>query len=310
MKCFQLIKKTLLLFIFISSVVHADDGVTRQRDIIYGRKDGLALTMDVFTPPKARGIGVIWVISGSGRSSVENIDKPSYQTCFKILLGRGYTIFAVIHSSAPRFSLQDMAADVRRAVRFVRYQAGKFEIDADRLGITGASAGGMLALLMGTTGQTEDPNQVDPVERMSSRVQAVGCFFGPSDWLDFDGRGTDILTFQKNKYGFIDPSFIFWEMDSNQKAYRQITDEQQYLILLKELSPLAQVTPDDAPTLLVHGDKDPFIPVQQAQRMAIVLEQVQVENRLVIREGKGHGWKQWEQDVSLLTDWFDEHLKQ
>ena len=91
----------------------------------------------------------------------------------------------------------------------MRCHAKEFGIDADRIGMAGASAGGTLALLMGTTGQDGDTSHADPVERVSSGVQAVGCFFGPSDWLNFDGKGTDARTFQKETYGSIDPSFLF-----------------------------------------------------------------------------------------------------
>jgi acetyl esterase/lipase len=282
----------------------------RQREVIYGHKHGMALTLDVLTPKNAKEIGVLWVISSSGRSSVERIDSPSCQRCFRILLGRGYTIFAVVHSSAPRFTLQDMVPDVRRAVRFVRYRASDFRVDANRLGIAGASAGGTLALLMGTTGMAGDPNNPDPVERMSSNVQAVGCFFGPSDWLDFDGQGTDVLTFQKTKYGSVDPSFAFYEIDPDRQICSEITDEQKIHSLLREYSPARHVTQDDAPTLIIHGDADPFIPIQQSKGIIHKFQENNVPCQLVIRSGKGHGWDGWENDTTLIADWFDKHLCQ
>jgi acetyl esterase/lipase len=283
---------------------------TRQRDVIYGRKDGLALTLDMFTPKDAKGIGVLWVINSSGRSSVERIDGPGFQRCSRILLRRGYTVFAVVHSSAPRFALQDMVPDVRRAVRFVRYRAADFRIDPRYLGIAGASAGGSLALLMGTTGPGGDPNHPDPVERVSSTVQAVGCFFAPSDWLDFDGRGTDVVAFQKAKYESVDPSFVFYDTDPKQQTRTEIADKQKIQLLLQEYSPVAQVTPDDAHILLVHGDADPLIPIQQSQRLLRKLQENHVPCQLVTRPGKGHGWEGWEDDTALIADWFDTHLWQ
>jgi acetyl esterase/lipase len=279
---------------------------SHQRNVIYGHKHGMALTMDVFSSSKANGIGVLWVVSGSGRSSIERIDKPSFQKCFQILLHKGYTVFAVVHSSAPRFTLQDMVTDIRRAVRYTRYHAQDFGINGEHIGIAGASAGGTLALLMGTTGQDGDPNHTDPVERVSSRVQAVGCFFGPSDWLNFDGQGTDVRTFQKQKYGSIDPSFLFY--DPNKQTHQILTDEQKINTLLKAYSPVAHVTPDDAPTLIIHGEADPFIPFQQSQRMIKTFREKKVPCQLVSRPDKGHGWDGWEDDTLLLADWFDKYL--
>jgi len=285
-------------------------GFSRQRNVIYGHKYGMSLTMDVFTPADARGLAVLWVVSGSGRSSVDRIDKPSYQRCFRILLHKGYTVFAVVHSSAPRFTLQDMVPDIHRAVRFVRSHAQDFGIQADRIGIAGASAGGFLALLMGTTGKDGDPDHADEIERVSGRVQAVGCFFAPSDWLDFDGKGTDVRTYQKDKYGSFDPSFRFYELDPDQHTPAIITDEQKILSLLKTYSPVAQVTRNAAPVLIIHGDADPFIPWQQSRGMIKTLKAHNVPSRLITRPGKGHGWDGWENETAMIADWFDEHLWQ
>ncbi|MHC4725871.1 MAG: prolyl oligopeptidase family serine peptidase [Planctomycetota bacterium] len=282
---------------------------TRWHDVIYGRKHGMALTMDVFTSEKAKGIGVIWVVSGSGRSDIKRIDKPSYQKCIQTLVNRGYTVFAVVHSSAPRFTLQDMVPDIHRAVRFIRFQAIDFGVNASQIGIVGASAGGGLSLLLGTAGKEGDPNNVDPVERFSSKVQAVGSFFAPTDWLDFDNKGTNILDFQKTKYGSVDPSFVFHEFDENKQIYRLITDRKRIIEQLKDCSPIIHVSRDDAPTIIVHGDADPFIPFHQSKRMINSLTKAGVPSKLVTRESKGHGWTNWERDVTLIADWFDVHLR-
>src|SRR6476620_1919991 len=78
--------------------LQADVEVTRQEDVIYGRKDGMALTMDVFTPKQnANGLGLVWVISASWRSSHEAI-RPQFAEEF---LKRGYTVFAIVHGSQP-----------------------------------------------------------------------------------------------------------------------------------------------------------------------------------------------------------------
>jgi acetyl esterase/lipase len=282
---------------------------TRQQDVIYGRKHGMALTMDVFTPEQAKGIGIIWVVSGSGRSDIKRIDKPSYKKCIQTLVNRGYTVFAVVHSSAPRFTLQDMVPDIHRAVRFIRFQAADFGINAGQIGIVGASAGGGLSLLLGTASKEGDPNNVDPVERVSSKVQATGSFFGPTDWLDFDNKGTNILDFQKTRYGSVDPSFVFHEFDENKQIYRLITDRKHIIEQLKDFSPIMHVSQDDAPTIIVHGDADPFIPIHQSRRMINSLTKAGVPSKLITRKSKGHGWMNWEKDITLIADWFDVHLR-
>lgn len=281
---------------------------SRQRDVIYGRKAGMALTMDVFTPTDAKGIGVLWIVSSSGRSDSAQIDTPRHQQCIRAFLNRGYTVFVVIHGSAPRFTLPDMVADVHRAVRFIRYRADDFGIKADRIGIAGASAGGTLALLMGTSGQAGNPSSNDPVERQSSVVQAVGSFFAPTDWCDFDNKGNSAIEFQIQQYGFADASFQFYEFDQKQQVYHLLTDKQQIQNILTKCSPIAHISRDDAPTLIIHGDADPFIPFHQSKQMVDKLREKDVQAKLISREGKGHGWTNWQEDTGLIADWFDQYL--
>src|SRR5262245_34117487 len=160
---------------------------SRQSDVIYGHKAGVALTMEVFTPSARNGTGVLWVVSSSGRSSRDQTLQESFERRISPLLERGYTVFAVIHGSAPIFNLQDQVSDVRRAVRFIRHGAAEFGIDGQRLGISGSSAGGLLALVVAMQERDGDPAAEDLVERESSRVQAAGCFFPPTDLLTYGG---------------------------------------------------------------------------------------------------------------------------
>src|SRR5262245_35775692 len=114
-------------------------------DVIYGRKVGLALTLDVFTPAKANGLGVMWVGSSSGNSSRAQIDHASFTQRLEPFIASGYTVFAVMHGSAPVFQVVDFIQDIRRSVRYVRYNAKTFGVDPDRLGIVGSSSGGLIA---------------------------------------------------------------------------------------------------------------------------------------------------------------------
>src|SRR5262245_47983674 len=160
----------------------------RKRDVIYGRKFGMALTMDVFTPKeKANGVGLIPVISGGWFSSTDAINPVVYKT----FLDRGYTIFAVCHGSQPKFTIPEIVEDMNRAVRFIRHNAQDYKIDPDQLGVFGASAGGHLSLMLGMAGATGDPEAKDPIDRLSSRVQAVAAFFPPTDLLNYGVKGKE-----------------------------------------------------------------------------------------------------------------------
>ncbi len=284
-------------------------GAARQSDVIYGQRSGMALTMEVFRPAAPNGTGVVWVVSSSGRSSRQQTFDESFERRIAPLLERGYMVFASIHGSAPVFNVQDQVDDVRRAVRFVRQQAAEYGIDGQRLGIGGSSSGGLLALMVATEGHEGEPSSDDAVERVSSRVQAVGCFFAPTDLMNFGEPPENVVDLMQRQAGTIDPSFQFYELDARSGARTPVTAREDVLRMLRAFSPVTHVTPDDPPTMLIHGDQDRAVPLQQSRRLIERLEEVRVPAMLVVRPGAGHAYPGWEADSSLIADWFDEHLR-
>src|SRR5206468_1308933 len=125
------------------------------------------LTLDVFKPKKeSNGLGVILVVSGGWVSSHDGINR-GFVVPFT---DRGYTVFAVVHGSQPKFTIPEVVGDMKRSVRFIRHHAREYGVDPEQLGISGASAGGHLSLMIGTSGDKGNPSAVDPVDREPSRV--------------------------------------------------------------------------------------------------------------------------------------------
>ena len=277
---------------------------TRQQDVIYGRKFGTALTLDVFRPKEhANGLGVIFVVSGGWHSSH---DIEGLVPILAPVLDRGYTVFAVVHGSEPRFTIPEVLGDMNRAVRFIRYHAKDYGIDPDRLGIYGASAGGHLSLMQGAAGDAGDPNAKDPVDRASSRVQAVACFFPPTDFLNYGKPGEDALG-RGILRNFAAP-FDFHDFDPKTKVFTPV-DEAKKREIGRQISPVNHASADDPPTLIIHGDKDWLVPIQQAELMVEALKKAGVDAKLVVKPGLEHGWPGMEKDVVRIADWFDAHLK-
>lgn len=277
----------------------------RVEDVVYGRKFGTALTMDVFRPGgEANGAGIIFVVSGGFFSSHEAIN-PAFLEPF---LKRGYTVFAVVHGSQPRYTVPEIVADMNRAVRFIRHHASDYGIDPERLGVTGASAGGHLSLMLGTAAETGDPEARDPVDRASSRVQAVACFFPPTDFLNFGAPGEERIHARDHLNPFR-PAFDYYELDRETNLWTPITDEARLRQITRDISPITHVSPDDPPTLIVHGDRDELVPLQQSETIVEALEGAGVASRLVVKEGAAHGWPDILKDLETFADWFDEHLK-
>jgi acetyl esterase/lipase len=283
-----------ILFSTLTLLAQAADApnYSREEDIIYGRKFGTALTMDIFRPKETNGYAVLFMVSGGWFSAKEAINAKFLGK----FLDRGYTVFAIVHGSQPRYIIPEVTQDIHRAVRYVRHHANKFGVRPDRFGISGASAGGHLSLTMGVHGKKGSQDAKDPVDRESSAVQAVACFFPPTDFLNYGTNGVDavgvgILKNFKSAFGARADS------EESRQAYG------------KEISPINFVTKDLPPTLIIHGDADKLVPYQQAEIFIKKATEAGVPAKLINRPGKDHGWADMVEDIAICADWFDQHLR-
>lgn len=283
----------------------------RQENVIYGHKFGTALVMDVFTPRgELNGAGVIHVVSGGLTSSRGQIFRRGQMLPHtRILLERGYVVFAVLHGSQPKYALPEIHQDMHRAVRFIRFNAERFRLDPDRIGIFGFSSGGQLALFIATGGEAGDPDAKDPVDQVASRVQAAVPYFPGTDMLNFGREGVLITEhFQRNTRMTLSAPFDFHQLDPKARRFERITDEAKILEIFRQCSPITHVSPDDPPTLIFHGDADKTVPIQQSRSMMTRFQEAGVESRLVVRPGAGHGWTPGEEELTQFAGWFDRHL--
>lgn len=281
----------------------------RQRDVIYGRRAGAALTMDVFTPKKdAKGVAIIYPVSAGWISNPSVRDSPFFSFFIDEPVKRGYTLFAVCHSSQPTFTIPEAIADVNLAVRYIRAHAHEFAIDPERIGVLGASSGGHLALMLGVAGDAGDPHAIEAVERTSSRVQAVSIFFAPTDFLNYGQKGQ--LAFAEDG-GLADlrTAIDVREFDKRTKRLERISDQEKFTELCRRVSPLTHVSASAAPTLIIHGDADTLTPIQQAEVMVAKLKEAGVPAELIVKKGKKHLWSSMDQDMGTILDWFAKHLK-
>jgi len=283
----------------------AEPAFERTEDVIYGRKYGTALTLDVFRPKgPANGVGIVQVVSGGWFSSHE---MAGVATRMAPLFERGYTVFAVVHGSQPKFAIPEILEDMHRAVRFIRVHAREYGVDPDRLGITGGSAGGHLSLMMGTCGAEGDPKAKDPVDRESSRVQAVACFYPPTDFLNFGKPGEDAIG--RGILASFAGAFDFRELDPGSRKLVPVTNEARIVEIGRQVSPITHVRASSAPTLIIHGDADPHVPIQQAETFVAKMKEAGVDAKLVVKPGAKHGWPDMDKDMEQIADWFDAHLK-
>ncbi len=292
---------SLLTFCCLCVTVFAADAPRRTEDVVYGRKHGLALTMDVFQPAKPNGCGLLFLVNGGWFSSKATPRMPAIRPeVYDAYLGRGYTVFAVVTSSQPKFTVPEQIDDVLRAVRFVRANAAKYDVRPDRLGVMGASAGGHLTLCIGTLGGQGRPDADDPVDRESSDVQATACFFPPTDFLNYGGPGLSGLG--EGPLAPLQAAFKSAGLPAAEKEK-----------LGREISPIYHITAKLPPTLIISGDKDDVVPIQQSESFVDKAKDAGAPPvKLIVRPGKAHGWGDfWRtpEDETAFLDWFDEHLQ-
>lgn len=306
-------KRLLLSILFFLLLIPAfsqirESAIGSMEEVIYGRKNGMALTMNVLTPKaKSNNRGIILTIS-AGLQSNFDMALEWAATIAQPYLMKGYTVFEVCHGSAPKYNNIEIVSDLHRAVRFIRFNAAKYGIEPNKLGITGASSGGYLSLMMGTTGFEADATAKDPVDRVPGNVQAVACFFPPTDFLNFGKPGLVSLgTGQLSDYR---AAFEFSVWNKQERHFEMITDQAKLLEIGRQISPIYQVTAQSAPTLIAHGDQDELIPLQQSQIYIQKLKELNVPCELMIKQGGAH--KVWPDIMNYLvafSDWFDKYLK-
>ena len=268
-----------------------------EKNLVYGMYSGLALLMDVHYPDKSNGYGVIH-ISGSGWSAPLGMDARQLKNGSHVrlegwpLVKAGYTVFSVNHRAAPRFRYPAPVEDVRRAVRFVRANAETYGIDPDRIGAIGGSSGGHLVSLLALGDGKGDPDASSPIDRQSSKVQCAVARAVPAE---IRGMGGLLLLGYR-----INP-----RLGEDSEEHRTAV----------AASPLSHVTSDDSPLLLIHGDKDEAVPIENSQKLKAKLEEAGVPTKLITIAGAGHGpsfpgGDQTPAEIyAKAVQWMDQHLK-
>lgn len=264
-------------------------------DVVYGEVHGTGLLMDVFTPKqKPNGLAIIDVVSGVWRSDRSKIRDHTMAQLYSIFCSHGYTVFAIRPGSRTRYTGAEMVAHVKLGIRHVKQHAVDYKIDPERLGLTGASAGGHLAVLAAITPEAGNPEARQPAERQSTKVRAAAIFFPPTDFLDWNGKPADL-----ERLG--DLLFLGGLKGQSEEDIKERA---------RQLSPARLVSGTTIPFLLIHGDADPLVPLQQSQKMVEALKAAGGSAELIVKQGGGHPWFTIPEEVKVMADWFDKQLRE
>ena len=257
-------------------------------DVVYGHKDGMALTFDIFKPKThTNGAAIIFMVSGGWISNYVPPDQalPRYQE----LLDAGFTVITLRHGGSPKYLIPEIVADVRRGVRFIRYNARRWGIDPNRLGVYGGSAGGHLSLMIGLASDNGDPAAKEDFMKEGDRVAAVVAYFPPVDLRQL-ARGLN-----PPPSGTVLDRFPALNFEKEKAA---------------DFSPIVFVTPDDPPTLLIHGDKDQLVNISNSQIMFDALKKNNVKTDFITIPGADHGFRgeDAKRAMAATVSWFEQTL--
>lgn len=280
---------TLLALVLGAATLRAADAPYAQtKNIVFAEVDGVGLVLDVFTPTgKPNGLAIIDVASGAFHSDRGKIEDHRRAQMFDIFCGKGYTVFAIRPGSITKFSLAEMAKNLKQGISWVKEHADEYKIDPTRLGLMGASAGGHLASLVSVTADDK------------TAVKATGVFFPPTDFLEYRGQKLDDNT--SKQHIELVKRFVY-------PAGATPASTSELIEKLKQVSPALLVTAKAPPFLIIHGDADPLVPLDQSEKLIAALKTAGVPCELIVKKGGAHPWPTIHEEVKVMADWFDKQL--
>lgn len=273
-------------------------GFVAEYDVKYVADGDEAQSLDIYFPEKRAGEPLpllVWIHGGGWQGGSKA--RPPYLN----QLPRGYVVASIEYRFSQKAPFPAQIQDCQAAIRWLRANAEKYGIDPDRVGVGGASAGGHLAALLGTSGGKKAFEAIGGNEEQSDRVQAVCDIFGPTDfWTVISQAEEDKNVKSALKWNEGDP-------------YSRLIDGKlgQDKAKCEAVSPVNYVSKDDPPFLILHGDRDNLVPYAQSVELRDLLADAGVEVTLQRLPGAGHGGPAFALPAvgRLAASFFDKHLK-
>ncbi len=274
----------------------APPGVRVDRDLVYARPQGRELLLDIYRP---EGVAqplpvVLWIYGGAFRSG----SKDDRQTAGATWLAHhGYAVVAFNYRLSQIAKFPAQIHDCKAAVRWLRTNARQYGLVADRIAGWGASAGGHLAALLGTSGGVAELEGDLGNQSASSRIQAVVDFFGPTDFLQMDAMAP--------------PGGMRHDDPDSPESQLIGGPIQENKDKVARANPITYVSADDPPFLILHGERDPLVPAGQSELLFAALRRAGVPVIFHKIVGAGHGGPEFHSPVvrAMVLAFLDQYLK-
>jgi acetyl esterase/lipase len=264
----------------------APPGVKVLRDLAYVENGHERQKLDLYLPEQATGPLplIVWVHGGGWRGG--NKDHCPAAP----LVSKGFAAASINYRLSQHAKFPAQIEDCKAAIRWLRANASNYHLDPNHIGAWGASAGGHLVALLGTTGDSNAFPSHGPNANQSSKVQAVCDWFGPTDFLHL----VPLTSKPNNPVALLLGGPV---QENKEKA--------------AQASPITYVAKGDPPFLIMHGDQDNVVPVTQSEEFTDALKKAGVEVTLRVLEGAGHGGPAFNspENRKLIEEFFVKHLK-
>jgi acetyl esterase/lipase len=283
-----------LLFLLLFATAASAGTFTTYEGLEYAAPAGEALLMDLRVPDGRGPHPVILYLHSGAWITGDRTGGPAIRQAT-----RGYAVASIDYRLAPAHIWPAQVEDAKAAIRWLRANAARFDLDPNRIGVFGASAGGHIAAILGTSGG------VDSLEglalgnaQFSSKVKVVVDFYGPTDLLKIEEQKLPCIPLDGNSPN-MPPSLLMG------CPIQQCKDK------TATANPITYVTKDDPPFLILHGMLDCLVPWKQSVILQEALERTGVDSRLILLPSGEHGGRQFDTPANkqAVDDFLDKHLR-
>lgn len=279
---------SLILFVLTSPFAIAENDVELLEKIEFAKPDDVSLLLDLHMPKGVENPPLLMFIHGGGWKSGDR------KRCrLSWVAKHGYAVASIEYRLSQESLFPAQIQDCKGALRWLRAKAGEYGYDASKVVVAGTSAGGHLSALMGTSGGVAAlEGKTAGYAEQSSRVQGVIDYYGPSDFVK---RSENQPTKTDKPDGGV---------------YRLLGGPvQENLEAARVASPATYISEDDPPLLILHGDKDKTVFLDQSEWFAKLYTEAGLDVHLEVFEGAGHGWPRTPREKELVLDFLAKHLK-
>ena len=265
--------------------------------------ENVAMKMDILKPQSKTPLPAIVYVTGGG---FINANKDNGIQLRMHLAEAGYVVASIQYRVAPTAKFPQPLEDVKSSIRYLKAHADQFNIDPDRVGIVGGSAGGYLTAMAGTTSGTTSFDKGENLDQSSS-VKAAVDLYGLSDLTRIGDDYSDAVKEAHKSAGatealWVNGSPVFGGRDGGILADPAAA---------KAADPMTYVGKNSAPMLLMHGTKDFVVSPSQTDLLFQALRKEGIPSGRYLVEGAAHGGVYWDQAeaLSIITDFFNKYLK-